>query len=174
VLIFCSSLCELVPSCGLNLCMIFKLVQRFETSSLYQSCMDYSGALNRFVFCQLVLATITELDPFVGLPCFIFYSRVFQLILRVWSGCYREAIRAYRLDENECTFLFRWFLLGGVLDNDEFQDALSIAIRFCKHLQIPETGWAALSEYFKFATQHGRIEQPWGLRCVRWIQAHRL
>jgi hypothetical protein len=92
--------------------------------------MDYQGALinfadylnetlARFAVSQLVLATITEKDHFLGLPCFIFHSRVFQLIVRIWCGCY-EAAGRFGLSEIECDFLFRWFLLGGVLDNDEF------------------------------------------------------
>jgi hypothetical protein len=78
--------------------------------------MDYEGALLRyadalnealvtFAVSQLVLATITEKDPFLGLPCFIFYGRVFQLILRVWSGCFGAA-RRFGLNKIECDFLF--------------------------------------------------------------------
>jgi hypothetical protein len=86
-------------------------------------------ALAKFAVSQLVLATMSEKDRFLGLPCFVFYSRVFQLIVRIWCGCYGAAGR-FGLSEIECDFLYRWFLLGGVLDNDEFQAALSIAIRF--------------------------------------------
>jgi hypothetical protein len=135
--------------------------------------MDYKGALGRFAACQLDLATIAKKDPFLGLPCFIFYSRVFQLILRIWCGCYGAA-GAFGISEIECDFLYRWFLGGGVIDNDEFQATLSIAIRFCSQAIIPQTGWAALDEFFKLATQHSRIEQPWGQNCILWIHGHRL
>jgi hypothetical protein len=146
--------------------------------------MDYEGALIRyaewlnellvrFAVSQLALATITEKDPLLGLPYFICYGRVFQLIVRIWSGCYAAAGR-FGLSELECDFLFRWFLLGGVLDNDEFQATLSLAVRFCSQANIPQSGWVALYEFFKFATQQGRIEQPWGFNCALWIRGHRL
>jgi hypothetical protein len=136
--------------------------------------MNCEEELGRFAALQIVLAIVTEKDPFIGLPCFIFYSRVIQLIVRTfWCGCYGVA-REFKLSEIECDFLYRWFLLGGILDNDEFQDALSAAIRFCSQAIILQTGWAALDECFKFATQHGRIEQLWGLNCLMWIRAYRL
>jgi hypothetical protein len=49
-----------------------------------ERCMDYNAAACTFLVTQLVLGTVSERDPFLGLPCFIFYSRIFQLILRVW------------------------------------------------------------------------------------------
>jgi hypothetical protein len=86
--------------------------------------MDYKRALNnfvdylneqlvRFADLQLVLATIAEKDCFIRLPCFIYYSLVFQLFVKVWCGCFGAA-RRFEFSDLECDFLFRWFLLGGV------------------------------------------------------------
>lgn len=135
--------------------------------------MAIEAALGRIAACQLALASLVTPDPYLGLPCFIYYSRVFQLIIRIWCGCDRKA-GLFGISEIECDFLYRWFMTGGVIDNDEFQDILSIAIRFCSQRRISATGWTALAEFFKFATQQGRIEQPWGFNCVMWIRAHRL
>jgi hypothetical protein len=136
--------------------------------------MDYNAALwgvNRTYF---YLSAIGKLDSESGLPCFIYYSRIFQFLIKVWCGCYDVAghVGLYQL---ECDFLFRWFLLGGVLDNDEIQLILSFALKYCARVrEIPETGWVLLMECFRFAGQQRKIEQPWGANCMRWIQQYRL
>lgn len=135
--------------------------------------LDLNAAACTFLVTQFAVGAITEFNSFVGLPCFLFYNRVFQLMLSVWSGCYGVASE-FGLTDLECDFLFRWFLLGGVLDDEEIREILGFTIRFCAHADIPETGWAILLELLKFFTQQGRLIQPWGINCVRWILTHRL
>jgi hypothetical protein len=108
-------------------------------------------------------------------PCFIYYNRVFQLLTKVWSGCYYLAApRALGFSQLKCEFLFRWFLLGRVLDDDELQLTLAFTLKYCARIPLPQTAWGTLKEFFMFACQQGRLEQPWGVKCVRWIQSHRL
>jgi hypothetical protein len=135
--------------------------------------MDIDAALIRFVAYQIILASMYEFDSTWRLPCFIFYSRAFQLLFRVWIGCYNVA-EEVGLIQAECDFLFRWFLLGGVLDDKEVREILDLALKFCERTEVPEAGWAALAELFRFASQHGRLEQPWGVSCVKWITKYRL
>lgn len=135
--------------------------------------MDIDAAITRFVVYQLILASVYEFDPIWRLPCFIFYSRVFQLLFRVWIGCYDVADEV-GLFKAECEFLFRWFLLGGVLDDEEVREILEFALKFCGRIETPESGWAALAELFRFASQQGRLEQPWGVSCFKWISKYRL
>lgn len=94
-----------------------------------------------------MLTSVREVDRVVGLPCCLFYSRVFQLLWRIWLRCY-DIAEEVGLNPNECGFYFRWFQQGGVLDNDELQDALELAINVCSQMRIPETGWAALADFF--------------------------
>lgn len=122
----------------------------------------------------LYVSAIAKFDSSFGLPCFIFYSRTFQLLLKVWAGCYEAAISALGFSEFECLFFFRWFMFGAVLDNDEIQDLLALALRYCSKVTIPYKGWEALEEFFRFASQHGRRRQQWGVECIRWIRTHRL
>jgi hypothetical protein len=136
-------------------------------------CINLNAAACTFLITQFAIGAITEFDPFVGLPCFLFYNRVFQLILRVWSGCY-EVAREFAISDLECDFLFRWFLLGGVLDDEEIREVLGFTVRFCARTEIPVTGWVMISELLKFFTQQGRLSQPWGVNCIRWIDSHRL
>jgi hypothetical protein len=135
--------------------------------------MNLNAAACTFLVTQFVIGAITEFDPFIGLLCFLFYNRVFQLLLSVWSGCYGVA-GEFGLSDMGCEFLFRWFLLGGVRDDDEIREVLGFAVRFYAKTEVPETGWAMLSELLKFFTPQGRLAQPWGVNCVRWIDSHRL
>jgi hypothetical protein len=127
----------------------------------------------RVVVAYLYVQAIASLKNPYGLPCFIYYSSVFQLLNKVWCGCYQAAY-AFGYSELECDFLFRWFILGGVLDSDEIQGNLAMALKYCTFVPIPESAWGTLQEMFKFATQHGKLDQPWGLDCINWIQRHRL
>jgi uncharacterized membrane protein len=63
--------------------------------------VDLNAAACAFLVTQFVIGAITEFDPYVGLPCFLFYNRVFQLILKVWSACYGVA-REFALSDLEC------------------------------------------------------------------------
>jgi hypothetical protein len=136
--------------------------------------MDYNAAACTFLVTQLVLGTITEKDPFVHLPCFILYGRIFQLIFNVWCGAYMVA-EELSFSELECDFLFRWFLLGGVLDDEEIQDILYFALHFCATTSsVPESAWSWLGKFIKFMSQHGRIIQPWGVQSVKWINRNKL
>jgi hypothetical protein len=81
--------------------------------------MDIGAALGRIDACQLALASLVTPDPYLDLPCFIYYSRVFQLIIRIWCECYGKA-GLFEISKIECDFLYCWFLTGGVIDNDEF------------------------------------------------------
>jgi hypothetical protein len=135
--------------------------------------IDLNAAACTFLVTQFAIGAFTEFDPFIGLPCFIFYNRVFQLFLKVWSGCYGVA-REFTLSDLECDFFFRWFLLGGVLDDDEIKEVLALTFDYCAETEKPETGWVMISELLKFFTQQGRLSQPWGLNCIRWIEAYRL
>jgi hypothetical protein len=92
--------------------------------------IDLKAAACSFLLTQFVIGAITEPDAFVGLPCFLFYNRIFQLMLKVWSGCYGVA-GEFGLTDLECEFIFRWFLLGGVLDNDGIQITLALMLRLC-------------------------------------------
>jgi hypothetical protein len=136
--------------------------------------MDYNAALCGVTRAYLFLSAVSKLDSTWGLPCFIFYGRIFQLLSRVWCGCYIAGIGELGYSELECSFLFRWFMLGGVLDNDEIQATLALALKYCARVPIRDAGWVALEEYFLFASQHGRLDQPWGAKCIRWIRSHRL
>jgi hypothetical protein len=135
--------------------------------------MDDNAVLATVVEAYLYVSAIASLESPYGLPCFIHYSRVFELLNKVWSGCYETAY-AFGCSQLECDFYFRWFLLGGVLDNDEIQATLALALKYCSRVPLLESAWGSLQEMFKFATQQGRIEQPWGLNCIKWIQRHRL
>jgi hypothetical protein len=123
---------------------------------------------------QLVLAAVLEPDALLGLPCFVFYSREFQLLFRVWAGCYNGLANQFGISQNECEFLFRWFQQGGVLDDEEIEGILAIAIKFGARIGMSRRGWSALAEFFKFSSQQGRVMQPWGVRCMKWIISHRL
>jgi hypothetical protein len=81
--------------------------------------MDYNAALLVLAKAQLFVSAIACFDSKWGLPCFIFYSKIFQLLCKVWCGCYLAGPEALGYSELECEFLFRWFVMGGVLDNDE-------------------------------------------------------
>jgi hypothetical protein len=59
--------------------------------------------------------------------------------------------------------LFRSFQYGGVLGNEKLWKDLGLAFVYCTRNPVSETGWAALSEFFMFALQQGRLEQPWGV-----------
>jgi hypothetical protein len=135
--------------------------------------MDFNVAACMFLVTQFALGTITELDQFNGLPCWIFYSGIFQLLIKVWSGCYGVA-KEFDFSELECEFYFRWFLLGGVLDDDEILQTLGVALLFCEKSRVPESGWAMLEEIFKLASQHGKLLQPWGVDCIKWINRNKL
>jgi hypothetical protein len=135
--------------------------------------MDIDAALTRFIAYRLILASVYEFDSTWRLPCFIFYSRVFQLLFSVWIDCYNVAAEV-GLIKKECEFLFRWFLFGGVLDDEEVRELLNLALKFCERTEVPEAGWAALAELFRFASQQGRLEQPWRVSCVKSITKYRL
>jgi hypothetical protein len=83
--------------------------------------MDLNVAACTFVVTQFTLGAFTELDRVFGLPCFIFYNRIFQLIPKVWCGCYTGIASQLGFSDIECDFLFRWFLLGGVLYDDKIR-----------------------------------------------------
>jgi hypothetical protein len=137
--------------------------------------MDYNAAIVGVTVAYLYESAIAKLDSSIGFPCFIYYNRVFQLLTKVWNGCYYlAASRALGFSQLECEFLFRWFLLGGVLDDDELQLTLSFTLKYCARVPLPQTAWGTLKEFFMFACQQGRLEQPWRVSCVRWIQSHRL
>jgi hypothetical protein len=78
------------------------------------------------------------------------------------------------LKGTDCKSLFRSFQFGGVLENGEIQSVLRLAFVFGTESHVSETGWAALSEFFKFASQQGRLDQPWGVYHFKWIKSHRL
>jgi hypothetical protein len=137
--------------------------------------MDFDAALGAILKTHLYFSALWSLDFKFGLPCFIYYRTTFQLLVKVWAGCYGlEDYFGFSVDE--CGFLFRWFLLGGVLDPDELQAVLALALKWCVRNCLPllTTAWSALAELFRFASQHGKLEQPWGVNCMRWIQKHRL
>jgi hypothetical protein len=135
--------------------------------------METNVAEHRLVLTIIISAALFGTDNLLGLPHFIFYSPVIQLLFKVWVGCYNTA-NPFRISEDECSFLFRWFLLGGVLDNDEIEASLGQALRICSQLNMQKRGWSALAELFWFASQQGRVSQPWGIQCFRWIRKHRL
>jgi hypothetical protein len=56
---------------------------------------------------------------------------------------------------------------GGVLDNDEIQAILALPLRYCRFVPISKNAWATLQEMFTFASQQGRLAQPWGVNCVK-------
>jgi hypothetical protein len=134
--------------------------------------MDYNAALSKVTEAYLFISAFTKLDSKIGLPCFLYYNTTFQLVLKVWCGCYDRA-EEFGFSENECSFLFRWFLFGGVLDNDEIRIILGSTLKYCEDLGIPRSAWAALAEFFRFACQQGRLEQPWGI-CLKRILRFRL
>jgi hypothetical protein len=134
----------------------------------------HGGQCGRGGACEiLVQAAVFETDPQLGLPNFIFHGREIQLLLKVWCGCYDTA-SAFGISENECSFLFRWFLLGGVLDNEEVETSLRLAIEVCSQIEIQKLGWSALAELFRYASQQGKLVQPWGAQCLKWIIKHKL
>jgi hypothetical protein len=108
------------------------------------------------IVAYLYVQAVASLDIPYGLPCFIYYSRVFQLSNKVWCRCYRAAY-AFGYSKLECKFLFRWFILGGVLDGEEIQELLALASQYCSFVPIHESAWETLQEMFKFATQHGKL-----------------
>jgi hypothetical protein len=59
------------------------------------------------------------------------------MLVKVWSGCYEAAIDALGFSKLECEFYFRWFLFGGVLDNEEIHDLFDLAIKYCSRVTIP-------------------------------------
>jgi hypothetical protein len=136
--------------------------------------MDFNAALGGLLKAHLYFSALYSLDAKFGLPCFVYYSTTFQLLVKVWAGCY--GLEDYfNFSENECEFLFRWFLLGGILDPDEIQASLAWTLKWCVRLPtLPTTAWSALAELFRFASQQGKLEQPWGVDCMRWIQKHML
>jgi hypothetical protein len=138
--------------------------------------MDFNAAACTFLVTQFALGALTERDRTFGLPCFIFYDRVFQLILKVWCGCYTGVAREFGFSDLECDFLFRWFQTGGVLDDDEIRAVLELALPFCSCAGdwVPETAWSILEEIVMFASQQGRLEQPWGINWVKWINRNKL
>jgi hypothetical protein len=101
---------------------------------------------------------------------------IFQVILKVWCGCYTGVAGQLGFSDLECDFLFRWFLTGGVLDDDEVRALLEIALPFCCQAGdwVPETGWSILEKIVKFASQQGRLEQPWAVQWVKWINRNKL
>jgi hypothetical protein len=103
--------------------------------------MDFNAAACNFLITQLVLGALTERDRVFGLPCFIFYGRVFQLLLKVWCGCYTGIACQLGFSDIECDFLFRYFQSGGVLDDDEIRAILEVALPFCSRAgnMVPET-----------------------------------
>jgi hypothetical protein len=121
--------------------------------------VDLNAVACSFLVTQFAIGAITEFDSFVGIPCFLFYKGVFQLMLKVWCGAYGVASE-FGFSDLECDFLFRWFLSGGVLDDEEIQGVLGFTIRFCARAIVPETGWAMVLELLKFFTQQGRLIQP--------------
>lgn len=137
-------------------------------------CMDYNAALCGVTSAYLFFSAFTKPDAKWGLPCFIFYNRVFQLLVKIWCGCYIAGAEILGYSELECQFLFRWFMLGGVLDNNEIQAILELALQYCERVPVRDAGWCALEEFLLFASQHGRLEQHWGDDCIRWIRRHRL
>lgn len=135
--------------------------------------MDFARTLYDFAAYQLVTDSFFEEDPVSGLPCIFLYCRVIQLLIRVWSGCFGVA-NEVGLKETECKALFRSFQSGGVPRNEELQKVLGLAFVYCTRNPVSESGWATLSEFFKFASQQGRLEQPWGVYHYKWIKSHRL
>jgi hypothetical protein len=135
--------------------------------------MDYNAALSRVTEAYLVISAFTKVDSRIGLPCFLYCNTTFRLTLKVWCGCYNLA-EEFGFSELECSFLFRWFLLGGVLDNDEIQTILGSTLKYCKDLGISRNARSALAELFRFACQQGRLGQPWEVMCLKWILLFRL
>jgi hypothetical protein len=114
--------------------------------------MESNAALLAAIKAELYMSAIAKFDRKFGLPCFIFYSRVFQVVAKVWAGCYEAAIDALGFCDLECSFLFRWFIFGGALDNDEIQDLLAFALAWCSSIPTPERGWVTLEEFFLFSS----------------------
>jgi hypothetical protein len=134
--------------------------------------MDLNVAACTFLVTQFALEALIERDRVFGLPCFIFYNRIFQVILKVWCGCYTGIASQLGFSDLECDFLFRWFLTGGVLDDDEIRAILEIALPFCSQAgdSVPEL----LEKIVKFNSQQGRLEQPWGVQWIKWINRNKL
>jgi hypothetical protein len=105
-----------------------------------------------------------------GLPCFIYYSNIFQLLVKIWASYY-NCTDYFGFSEDECGFYSRWFLLGGVLDPDEIQVTLAFALKWCAGIPLPETAWSALAELFVFASQHENLAETLGGRLCKMNSA---
>jgi hypothetical protein len=123
--------------------------------------MDYNAALCGVISAYLFFSAFVRRDAKWRLPCFIFYTRIFQLLVKVWCDCYIAGAEVLGYSQLECEFLFRWSMLGGVLNDDEIQAILELAMRYCARVPVCDAGWCALEEMLLFASQHGRLEQPW-------------
>jgi hypothetical protein len=65
-------------------------------------CMDYNAALCGVTGAYLFFSAFTKPDAKWGSPCFIFYNRVFRLLVKIWCGCYIAGSEILGYSELEC------------------------------------------------------------------------